>query len=467
MTIHDLLLQLGTLELHAKKFHDILATKKNLTSNEGDALYLVHTYLQIYQELKRPLEHDLISKSEILAAAIQTQESKLQELQDRTDNMLRDERNKLYAREVILETQRAKYLKEKNDAIAIVNLEKQKLEEERNAAFAIVAEKSKGFPWLADAWADYLHLADLKESDYIETKQRPATSAAQRIREIAQEKRTLGKQFRVTRNVIKYYETLFPWLEEFIGEDVDDLISQITKGSETEDSDEDPIRVYLTKGEYETLSVTERNQRALDRYWLKRKSPWELGRDYERYIGYIYESDGYRVYYQGIEEGLQDLGRDLVAVKDSKTKVIQCKYWAQHKTIHEKHICQLFGTTLKYWVEQRRLLHEREPDFLLALMQSKQIKGVFVTSTKLSEVAKEFARELGVECKERVPLKEYPSIKCNESRSTGEKIYHLPMDQQYDRIKMVDEESKYYVRTVAEAESLGFRRAYRWRGARE
>jgi hypothetical protein len=52
-------------------------------------------------------------------------------------------------------------------------------------------------------------------------------------------------------------------------------------------------------------------------------------------------------------------------------------------------------------------------------------------------------------------------VKCNIAHNTEEKIYHLPFDQQYDRVKisLPGEFSK----TVAEAESRGFRRAWRWR----
>ncbi|MHC4394510.1 MAG: hypothetical protein ACYS1A_02530 [Planctomycetota bacterium] len=203
----------------------------------------------------------------------------------------------------------------------------------------IIEEKTKGFPWLADAIAQYYEFRDLKISEFLEQKLRPAISSADRVREIAKEKRILEKQFRITRNLIKYYEALFPWLPEFVGEDLDELIEQVARKEEKEDTQDDPVKFYLTKGEYKKLSTTERNQRALDRYWAKKKSSWQIGRDYERYIGYIYESKGYAVYYQGIVEGLEDLGRDLIAKKGKEIEVIQCKYWAQYRTIHEKHIC--------------------------------------------------------------------------------------------------------------------------------
>lgn len=43
------------------------------------------------------------------------------------------------------------------------------------------------------------------------------------------------------------------------------------------------------------------------------------------------------------------------------------------------------------------------------------------------------------------------------------RIYHLPMDQQYDKVKIKTSE-ECYAYTVQEAEAKGFRRAYRWYG---
>lgn len=89
---------------------------------------------------------------------------------------------------------------------------------------------------------------------------------------------------------------------------------------------------------------------------------------------------------------------------------------------------------------------------------------VFYTSTKLSETAKSFADSLNIEVHEEVPLKIYPMIKCNISQRTGERIYHLPFDQQYDNIK-IDPPNEFIALTVAEAHAAGFRRAFRWHGS--
>ena len=55
------------------------------------------------------------------------------------------------------------------------------------------------------------------------------------------------------------------------------------------------------------------------------------------------------------------------------------------------------------------------------------------------------------------------SVENNKLKCIEEKIYHLPMDQQYDKI-VIDGKDERYVSTVEEAERLGFRRAYRWKG---
>ena len=90
-----------------------------------------------------------------------------------------------------------------------------------------------------------------------------------------------------------------------------------------------------------------------------------------------------------------------------------------------------------------------------------------MTSTSLSQRAYQFAKELKIKTIENYPLKDYPCIKCNVSRRDGTKIYHLPMDQQYDKTLIEEERNECYVETVADAEALGFRRAYRWRGTQE
>ena len=152
-----------------------------------------------------------------------------------------------------------------------------------------------------------------------------------------------------------------------------------------------------------------------------------------------------------MDKKLEDLGRDLIAKKDNKTLVIQCKCWSKHKQIHENTITQLFGTLTAYRVEQEENLFNI-------------IEGVLVTTIELSETAKKFAKLLNITVIENMPMQEFPRIKCNIGKD-GEKIYHLPMDQQYDKVK-IDKPGECYAYTVDEAEQLGFRRAFRYTGNR-
>lgn len=345
------------------------------------------------------------------------------------------------------------------------NLEEIKSVEE--AIDRIIEEKTQGFPWLADAISQYYEFRDLKIAEFLEIKLRPAVSSAERVNELAQEKREFQKKFIITRNLIKYYEALFPWLPDFVGQDIDELLIQSFQKKEAEEEGIDPVRTYLTQGEYEKLSTTERNQRALDRYWSKRKSPWQIGRDYERYVGYLYEQKGFSVYYQGIEKGLEDLGRDLVCKNGSQVEIVQCKYWREDRTIHEKHINQLFGTTVEYFIKNIDRKNKPQLDLFPTLLKSKHITPTFITSATLSDTARDFAAILGVKVVDHFPFKPYPSIKCNVSQRNGTKIYHLPFDQQYDRTIIEEERNECYVLTAAEAERLGFRRAWRWRGTSE
>lgn len=335
---------------------------------------------------------------------------------------------------------------------AELDKEAEEISQHEDAIKKLVDEKTEGFPWLAEAYADYLHLQDMEEADDLEWKSHPAPKSAERVREIAARRRVAEKLYRVLKYQLEYYENLFPWLVDFKGEDIDDLITQIIEskegGKEEQIESDDPVKRWLTTAEYIRLPAVERNQRALDRYWQKPKTKWEIGRDYERFIGYLYESEDYGVYYQGIVEGFADLGRDLICTKDDIAEVIQCKYWSKEKQIHEKHIFQLYGTVVAYKIDH--------PD--------KKVSACFATSTALSSRAKQFAAELGIKILEDYPLKQYPCIKCNVSRRDETKIYHLPFDQQYDRTLIEQERNECYVTTVKEAEALGFRRAFRWRG---
>ena len=244
---------------------------------------------------------------------------------------------------------------------------------------------------------------------------------------------------------LAYLLEIYPTLQDVIDAEFKEL--DISYSDITE---YDPVVKFVKTDEWERLSESERNQLALDRYVESRqKSKWQIGRDYELYCGYCYEQKGYNVDYYGSYNGLEDLGRDLIIKQGDDIRIVQCKYWSQNKKIHENHIMQLYGSVIEYNLENNA-----------------NATGILLTNTVLSDKAKEFAKVLGISFKEKMPMGNFPRIKCNIGIGEyGEKtkIYHLPFDQQYDSTK-IDSKDEFMAMTVAEAESAGFRRAYKWFG---
>ena len=270
------------------------------------------------------------------------------------------------------------------------------------------------------------------------------------IREIRKKAQEMVQKNLESKYQLEYLLQLFPALEDVIETDYKQLPIV-----DVEDIKEyDATRDWLSKEEYQCLSSIERNQLALDRYKASHnKTKWQIGRDYELYVGYLYDKKGYSVDYFGSYMGLEDLGRDLIVRKGTATIIIQCKYWSQHKQIHEKHILQLYGTIICYCLENG------EP--------TSNVKGVLVTNTNLSDTAKKMAEHLGIKYKEHLEKGDYPCIKCNinyDEYGGITKIYHLPFDQKYDVTK-IDKKGEFYAMTVEEAEKAGFRRSFRWFGS--
>lgn len=323
-------------------------------------------------------------------------------------------------------------------------------------------EKAKGFPWLSTAISDYYENYDLIFAKYLETKSRPALVQAERIKEIAKEKKLFKKEYLMSKYIIGYYESLFPWLQEYVGFNSEELIKSIHNETTTEEKD--PVSFYITNSEFENLSVSERNQRALDRYWKRDKDPWQIGRDYERYIGHLYEMKGFKVEYHGIERLKEDMGRDLICIKGDFVEIVQCKYWSNTKgiPIRENHITQLYGTTIKYFLDQVKTNKRIQLDLFPELLKSSNIIPVLVTTAELSKTAEEFANVLGIRIDKIQMNNSYPCIKCNVNFQSGEQIYHLPFDQQYDKAMIDITKGERWAKTIKEAEELGFRRAWRW-----
>ena len=200
-------------------------------------------------------------------------------------------------------------------------------------------------------------------------------------------------------------------------------------------------------------------QKALDEFVKRKFSNLEIGRMYERYIGYLHEQEGYQVAYAGVLGGYEDLGRDLVCIKDDHHKIVQAKCWSKRKEIPENHVYQLYATVTHYRLQMREALYLKHGKKTgKEIMKNLDISGHLYSTTSLSEIAEKVANYLKVEFVNEPLSKTYPMIKCNINTQTKEKRYHLPFDRQYDSIIIGNMKGECYVKTIAEAEEMGFRR---------
>lgn len=55
----------------------------------------------------------------------------------------------------------------------------------------------------------------MKDVNYLQAKPHPAFTAAEKVREIAAQKRTLQQQCKLQEYQLTLYETIFPWLSDF------------------------------------------------------------------------------------------------------------------------------------------------------------------------------------------------------------------------------------------------------------
>lgn len=304
-------------------------------------------------------------------------------------------------------------------------------------------------------WADELEIAkDSVIAHGLVHKSRPAHKAAQEVRASRAEARQSKRELNLTLNRLALYESLAPWLVEYTELTVDELIDALREEAEAEASEEDPVARYVPKAEWSKLTVTERNQMALDRYCdpKRKRTPWAAGIQYERFIGYTYEKAGCKVEYRGAVAGKEDLGVDLVCENANQIQIVQCKRLSVVKElpVRENTIAQIYGSAEYY---------------RMVTGTTKPVIPVLITTYQLSDEARRFARHLKVNFKELFEMKSYPMVKCNVARADGERIYHLPMDQQYDNVIIGDAPGEFYATTVQEAERAGFRRAFRWKGS--
>lgn len=309
------------------------------------------------------------------------------------------------------------------------------------------------FKELAKMFSEVEEVVFHESMTYLKTKRNPAHTAAEEIKRMKVEFKKFREESRTMEFKYNFILNRFPGLKEIV-ESEDDLIEAAEYVSDPDVlSDYDRRQDYLSKEEYASLSDIEKSQRALDNYIKGRKrSKWQIGRDYEMSCAWQLRQEGYVVDLHGIKHGKGDLGRDLIAIKQiggmfgEEVLLIQCKKWRTSKPIRENVIMQLFGSACEFEWEYN---HNNVGEVIPVLM--------IPPSSVISETAMMFVKKLKIRIM-YMEDKDFPRIKCNINH--GVKIYHLPFDQLYDRTE-IKLKGEHYAWTVKEAEKLGFTRAKR------
>ena len=342
------------------------------------------------------------------------------------------------------------------------NLKKIEIEELKQNLQNVYDKTFNSTSWLSNKYADFYFLLDKKRIVMPVHKIASKCSDAQIM--FSRENRNLRKRNMTLELQLQQIESFVPEIEDLIDITPDDLFLEDDKKETVE-----KIDLLVSEVEQKDLSKEEILQKALDNYVKRKMNKSEVGADYERYIGHIYEEKGYKVIYYGIKKGFKDLGIDLICTKGGKTLLIQCKNWKKGRSIHENAINQLFGTSMKYYLDKFHHFNVGLKGTLfedVGIPFNKDLQPIFITTTDLSETAIEFANALKIEVIKIPYNKNYPRIKCNIGKDEfglQTMIYHLPFDQKYDIVQNV-KNGGVNVFTIKEAEELHYRKAFRWRG---
>lgn len=210
-------------------------------------------------------------------------------------------------------------------------------------------------------------------------------------------------------------------------------------------------RSTWVKNEIKVLSSKQKAQPNFE-YRLKQADTWtkmyfnnhhhskkEIGKMYERYIGYLKEQAGYVVEYHGIGFKNRDKGIDLICKKGDEIVLVQCKRLSHYKEIHENILYQLKGSLESFKSSN----------------QGKIITAEVCTTAQISQDAFDEAKKLGIVVVEMPFDQTYPSIKCNINNK-GIKHFFAPWHPSYDKITVDPRNGEMYCKTVYEASEKGF-----------
>ena len=126
------------------------------------------------------------------------------------------------------------------------------------------------------------------------------------------------------------------------------------------------------------------------------ESRLSAGLEFEDYVADCYRQKGWEVFHRGRDRPGADLGLDLVAVKNNRYVLVQCKRWATGREIPSE-VIQRFGRDCEAY--QRRRGHGHPA---LAFFSPPEFVRVFATTCELAEDAWSAAEAFKIVVRERV-----------------------------------------------------------------
>lgn len=176
----------------------------------------------------------------------------------------------------------------------------------------------------------------------------------------------------------------------------------------------------------------------------KIRSKKYIGLDYERFIGYLLESNGYSVMYNGALKGVKDGGIDLIASKENDLLLIQCKLYKRGRNIPSGYAYRLKASVDRYCQDHPEV---------------KRAVGYLVTNYAVSAKAQYVADTSGLQTAIVRYDRYYPCVKCvsfNTQKGARRSYYYMPWQASYDKVNVLPKADDCYVFTAREAESLGY-----------
>ena len=170
----------------------------------------------------------------------------------------------------------------------------------------------------------------------------------------------------------------------------------------------------------------------------------DYGAQYERFVGHLFEEKGFHVRYNGLREGMNDGGIDLIARAPRKIRLIQCKRW--NRPVDCDTISRLQGGVERFIWKERKDKPEKSRTHIL---------GVLATSGDVEPEAQSLAEHLGIFVMKNLAYETYPAVKAQEI-ADGMGRFLLPFNSGYDRMNFCLGRGGRFFGSVREVLAKGF-----------